>query len=128
MSDLLLYSDEELREELKRRAREHRANTPREIVYKEFEATIVEIYNVKCKFNGHTSYKPFDQWSFKVGDIVSDFKQAYPKDVYKLARGVFKKGDAPKVGDRVKLRYRKRVKSYEGFDMDRAKIVEIING
>jgi hypothetical protein len=128
MNDLLKYTDDQLREELKRRAIERRKNTPRELIYKEFEATIVEIYNVKCKFNGHTSYKPFDQWSFKVRDIVSDFPRVHRTEVYKLARGIFKKGDAPKVGDRVKLRYRKRVKGYEGFDMDKAKIVEIIIG
>lgn len=126
MNNLEQYSDDELRDELKRRATERRKNTPREIVYKEFEATIVEIRNVKCKFNGHTSYKPFDQWSYRVGDIVSDFNKAYPKDVYKLARGVFKKGDAPKVGDRVKLRYRKTKRGYEGFDMDKARIVGVV--
>lgn len=128
MSDLLVYSDEELREELKRRARERRANTSREIVYKEFEATIIHIYNVKQKYNGHTSYLPFEQWSFRVGDIVSDFPRIYCKDVYKLARGVFKKDNAPQVGDRVKLRYRRTKKGYEGFDMDNARIVEVIKG
>lgn len=126
MSDLLLYSDEELREELKRRARERRANTPREIVYKEFEATIVQIYNVKQKYNGHTSYLPFEQWSYRVDDVTSDLARMHYEDVYKLARGVFKKDNAPQVGDRVKLRYRKRKNSYEGFDMDKARIVEVI--
>lgn len=126
MSDLLLYSDEELREELKRRARERRANTPREIVYKEFEATIVQIYNVKQKYNGHTSYLPFEQWSYRVNEITSDLARMYPKEVYKLARGVFKKDNAPQVGDRVKLRYRRTKKGYEGFDMDKARIVEVV--
>ena len=126
MNDLLLYSDEELREELKRRARERRANTPKEIVYKEFEATIVQVYNVKQKYNGHTSYLPFEQWSYRVNDVTSDFVRIHYKDVYKLARGVFKKDKAPKVGDRVKLRYRRTKKGYEGFDMDKARIVEII--
>jgi hypothetical protein len=128
MRDLLLYSDDELREELKRRARERRANTPREIVYKEFEATIVQIYNVKQKYNGHTSYLPFEQWSYRVVDVMSDLVRMHYKDVYKLARGVFKKDNAPQVGDRVKLRYRRTKKGYEGFDMDKAKIVEIIIG
>lgn len=128
MSDLLLYSDEELREELKRRARERRANTPREIVQKEFEATVVQIYNVKQKYNGHTSYLPFEQWSYRVNDVTSDLVRMSYKDVYKLARGVFKKDNAPKVGDRVKLRYRRTKKGYEGFDMDKARIVEVIKG
>ena len=128
MKDLQKYTDEQLREELKRRARERRSNTPREIVYKEFEATIVQIYNVRQKYNGHTSYLPFEQWSYKVGDVTSDLARRHFKDVYKLARGVFKKGNAPQVGDRVKLRYRKRKNGFECFDMDNARIVEVIKG
>lgn len=126
MKDLQNYTDEQLREELKRRAIERRANTPREIVYKEFEATIVAIFNEKMKYNGHTSYLPFDQWSYKVGAIVSDFPCIHREKVYKLARGIFKKDNAPQVGDRVKLRYRRTKRIYEGFDMDKARIVEII--
>ena len=99
MNDLQNYTDDELREELNRRARERRANTPREIVYKEFEATIVQIYNVKQKYNGHTYYLPFEQWSYRVNDVTSDLVVMHYKDVYKLARGVFKKDKAPKVGD-----------------------------
>lgn len=126
MKDLQNYTDDQLREELKRRAKERRANTPREIVYKEFEAYIVQIDNVKQKYNGHTSYLPFEQWSYKVDGIVSDFPSINRSKVYKSARGVFKKDTAPRVGDRVKLRYRKSKNSYEGFDMDNARIVEII--
>lgn len=126
MNELKDYTDDQLREELKRRAKERRANTPREIVYKEFEAYIVQINNVKQKYNGHTSYLPFEQWSYKVDGIVSDFPSINRSKVYKSARGVFKKDTAPRVGDRVKLRYRKRKNSYEGFEMDNARIVEII--
>lgn len=124
MSDLLLYSDEELREELKRRAIERRKNTPREIVYREFEATIVQIYNVKQKYNGHTYYLPFEQWSYMVNDVTNDLARYYV--VYKLARGVFKKDNAPQVGDRVKLRYRRTKRGYEGFDIDKARIIEVV--
>ena len=126
MKDLQNYTDEQLRDELKRRARERRANTPREIIYKEFEATIMQVYNVKQKYNGHTSYLPFKQWSYRVKDIKSDLARMHPADVYKLARGVFKKDNAPIVGDRVKLRYRKTKRGYEGFDIDKARIVEIV--
>lgn len=126
MNDLLKYTDDQLREELKRRAIERRKNTPREIVYKEFEAHIVQINNVKQKYNGHTSYLPFEQWSYKVDGFISDFPSTNRNDVYKLARGIFKKDNAPQVGDRVKLRYRKRKNGYEGFDMDKARIVEIV--
>ena len=126
MNDLQNYTDEQLRDELKRRARERRANTPREIIYKEFEATIMQVYNVKQKYNGHTSYLPFEQWSYRVKDIKSDLARMHPADVYKLARGVFKKDNAPQVGDRVKLRYRKTKRGYEGFDIDKARIVEVV--
>lgn len=128
MNDLLKYTDDQLREELKRRARERRANTPREIVYKEFEATIVQVYNVKQKYNGHTYYLPFEQWSYRVNDVTSDFVRMHYGDMYKLARGIFKKDNAPQVGDRVKLRYRRTKRGYEGFDMDKARIVEVIKG
>lgn len=126
MNDLQNYTDEQLREELKRRAIERRKNTPREIVYKEFEATICEVLNVKQKYNGHTSYLPFEQWSYRVDVIVSDFPSINRSKVYKLYRGVFRKDNAPKVGDSVKLRYRRRKCAYEGFDMDNARIVEIV--
>lgn len=128
MQDLLKYTNEQLREELKRRAIERRKNTPREIVYKEFKATIVQVYNVKQKYNGHTYYLPFKQWSYRVNDVTSDFVRIHYKDVYKLARGVFKKDNAPQIGDRVKLRYRRTKKGYEGFDMDNARIVEVVKG
>lgn len=126
MEDLKRYTNDQLREELKRRAVERRQNTPREIIYKEFEATIMQVYNVKQKYNGHTSYLSFEQWSYRVKDIKSDLARMHPADVYKLARGVFKKDNAPIVGDRVKLRYRKTKRGYEGFDMDKARIVEIV--
>lgn len=126
MKDLQNYTDEQLREELKLRSIDRRKNTPREIVYKEFEATICEVLNVKQKYNGHTSYLPFEQWSFKVDDITSDLARLYYKDVFKLTRGVFKKSNAPKVGDRVKLRYRRRKSRCEFFDVDNARIIEVV--
>ena len=126
MNDLDQYTDDELRDELKRRAKERSANTPREIIYMEFDATICEVLNVKQKYNGYTSYLPFEQWSFKVDDITSDLARLHYKDVFKLARGVFKKSDAPKVGDRVKLRYRRRKNGFEFFDIDKARIVEVV--
>ena len=40
MKELKDYTEEELREELKRRVLERRKNTPRRIEYVEFEATV----------------------------------------------------------------------------------------
>lgn len=128
MKDLQNYTDDQLREELKRRAIERRKNTPREIVYKEFEATVYKVYNLKDTYNGRERFLPFSQWDYRVTDIVCDYKGVVISDVFRLACGVFTKSNAPKVGDRVKLRYRKTKRGYEGFDMDKARIVEIIRG
>ena len=43
-----------------------------------------------------------------------------------MKQGCFKRNNAPKIGDKVKLRYR-RTKGYEIFDLVKAKIVEIVN-
>lgn len=64
--------------------------------------------------------------SYRVTDIVCDYKGVVIPDVFRLACGVFTKSNAPKVGDRVKLRYRIHKKTFEGFDMAKARIVEII--
>lgn len=68
MKDLQNYTDDQLREELQRRAIERRKNTPRKIVYIEFEATVASLDNVICekldgsinigRFNfGNTGYR-----------------------------------------------------------------------
>ena len=52
--------------------------------------------------------------AFSVGAMAQADKQKEAKDY------------APKVGDRVRLRYRRTKKGFEAFDLDKAKIVEII--
>lgn len=126
MKELKDYTDDELRGELKRRAEERRRNTPREIVYKEFEATVKSVANTSTKYNGHISRKPFPLWLFRVGDCSSDIASQYEYREYKLKHNTFRKKDAPNVGDRVRLRYR-RTKSHESFDLYKAKIIEIIS-
>ena len=129
MKDLEQYTDDQLREELKRRARERRANTPREIVYKEFEATVASLDNVICKkLDGSIKYKPFQFWRYRLADCTSDLANQRLWNDYYLKHNVFKRDNAPKVGDRVKLRYRKTKKGHEVFDLNKAKIVEIIRG
>lgn len=60
MNELSKYTDEELREELKRRVQERRKNQKYEIVYVEFEATITKVDNtIGYKGNGDTKYAPF---------------------------------------------------------------------
>ena len=127
MKELKDYTDEQLREELKRRARERRANTPREIVYKEFEATVALLDNVIFeKLDGSMKYRPFQFWRYRLTDCTSDLANQHLWNDYYLKHNVFKLDNAPKVGDRVKLRYRKTKKGHEVFDLNKAKIVEII--
>lgn len=127
MKDLQNYTDEQLREELKRRARECRANTPREIIYKEFEATVAKLDNIKCeRLDGSIAYKPFQFWRYRLTDCTSNLPNQSPDRDYYLKYNTFKRDNAPKVGDRVRVRYRRTKKDYEVFDLHRAKIVEIV--
>lgn len=131
MKPLQDYTDDELREELKRRATERRKNTPREIIYVEFEATIKEIDNIFTRNyygKGLHKYKPFSLWKY----IIEDWTLACPNANQilngrrlELKQGLFKRNDSPQIGDRVKLRYR-RTKGHESFDIWKTKIVEIV--
>ena len=127
MKELKDYTDDQLREELKRRAIERRKSTPREIVYKEFEATVAKLDNIKCeRWDGSIAYKPFQFWRYRLTDCTSDLANQHLLNDYYLKHNVFKRDNAPKVGDRVKLRYRRTKKGHEVFDLNKAKIVEII--
>lgn len=126
MKELKDYTDEELRNELKRRAIEKRKNTPREVVYVEFEATIKEVDNKKGYYcSGKEWHKPFTSWRYEIEDWTTHVDIKYHND-FTLKQGCFKRDTAPKVGDRVKLRYRRTKKSAEIFDIHKAKIVEIV--
>lgn len=125
------YTDEELRNELKRRANERRKDTPREIVYVEFEATIKEIDNIFMADyygKGLHKYKAFSLWKYVIEDwtlTCPNANQILTGRRLELKQGIFKRDDSPKIGDRVKLRYR-RTKCNESFDIWKTKIVEII--
>lgn len=123
------YTDDELRNELKRRANERRKDTPREIVYVEFEATIKEIDNIFMKNyygKGLHKYKAFTLWKYILEDWTLDREHSTIESRgFELKPNTFKKNEAPQVGDRVKLRYR-RTKCNESFDIWKTKIVEII--
>lgn len=125
------YTDDELREELKRRAEERRKDTPREIVYVEFEATIKEIDNIFMADyygKGLHKYKAFSLWKYVIEDwtlTCPNANQILTGRRLELKQGIFKRDDSPQIGDRVKLRYR-RTKGCESFDIWKTKIVEII--
>lgn len=131
MEQLSKYTDEELRNELKRRANERRKDTPREIVYVEFEATIKEIDNIFMKNyygKGLHKYKAFSLWKYVIEDwtlACPNANQILTGRRLELKQGLFKRDNSPQVGDRVKLRYR-RTKCNESFDIWKTKIIEII--
>lgn len=125
MKDLYEYTDDELRAELKRRAIEKRKNTPRDIKYVEFEATIKYVNNIKNTWRNQVWYNQFSTWTFSLKDCTSELANKYPWKDYKLGKG-FNKSNYPKVGDVVKLRYRRTKKEHEVWDLSKAKIVEII--
>ena len=129
MKELKDYTDDELREELKRRVIERRKNTPRETIYVEFEATINKVDNIHIKnwngFGNH-KYKAFPFWRYKLEDWTLDREhQTIKSRSFELKPNTFKRNEAPQIGDRVKVRYR-RTKGHECFDIQKAKIVEII--
>lgn len=127
MKDFSIFTDEELREELRRRAVERRKNTPREIVYVEFEGTITHVDNIKERhIDGTVRYKPFVFWRYRISDCTSELANHRITDFYYLQQGAFKRSTTPNLGDRVKLRYRRTKRQYEVFDLSKAKIIEII--
>lgn len=113
------YTTEELREELKRRAKEARANAVREKPkYIELEAKIKNIH--------HCSYsKSFMQTEYS---ISTNDDRVKPYDInrkYKLKNGCFRKDNIPKVGDIVIISHllTKARNSFSGSD---AKIIRIV--
>lgn len=127
MKELKDYTEEELREELNRRVLERRKNTPRRIEYMEFEATVCGISNTWSNYQGTEFKRPFVLWTYQVKDCSIALANVRPENDYKLKGGVFNKSNAPKVGDRVRLRYRCTKGRSEPVDLARAKITEIVN-
>ena len=121
MKTLQEHTDEELREELKRRTKERRKNQKYEITYVEFEATIDKVDNTL----GYKK-KPFTLWKYSIKDCSLELANSYPWNYYYKKPGCFKRDNAPQIGDRVKLRYRKTKCGLEVFRLRKAKIIEII--
>lgn len=120
MENLKNYTDEQLREELKRRAQERRKSQKNEIKY-------IGIDNTQdYKANGDTKYKPFVFWKYRVNNCSYEFAERNNHiDEFYLKQGCFNRYNAPHIGDKVRLRYR-RTKGPEIFDLQEAKIIGII--
>ena len=118
--ELSEYTVEELRSELLRRRKRPEKYIPQ---YEEFEGVVVSIYERPGGFYAHNY----------VVQNEHPLQSKLCRDGYttfKLKQGCFKKANAPKVGDRVLLTYRKtqiRKKSgHEVFDFVRAKIIKVV--
>lgn len=129
MEELLKYTDEELRNELKRRASERKKNTKYVIEYGEFETTITNIDNIQCHYYNSVKYKPIALWRYTIDNcVVEGIDMKYHTSGYYVKQGCFKKDTMPKVGDKVILRYRKtKNKKYRIFDIKKSKIIKICN-
>lgn len=105
MENLKNYTDEELREELKRRAQERRKSQKHEIKYIDFEATVIGIDNTQgYKANGDTKYKPFVFWKYRVNNCSYEFAERNNHiDEFYLKQGCFNRYNAPHIGDKVRL-------------------------
>lgn len=104
------FTTDELRAELKRRATEARkaanANRDRNPKYLYADGTVIKVYDTSCGKN-----RPFSEWQFKVRIdeeyVVKYGIQSWGKERdLDVNRAKFKKHNAPKVGDRVRLKCR----------------------
>lgn len=120
------YTDEELRAELKRRVLAKRKIVRPELTYIEFEATVKSINTIDYYYTGgRPKFKPFIKWTYTLENGTSQLLQERTTEFY-LKQGTFNKGTSPKVGDRVKLRYRRTKRNAEIFDFITARIISIV--
>lgn len=118
--ELSNYSNEQLKAELKRRVNIARMKAIREKPkYYYWEGTVVEILR---------RYNRFAKWKFKIDSeelgASERFSYLNKWHAFEMLSGAFNMTTAPKVGDRVKLRYRV-VKSHFRSYRD-SKIVSVI--
>lgn len=113
------YTTKELREELKRRATEARANAVREKPkYIELEAKIKNIH--PCNYS-----KSFTQTLYNVS-IIDKESEVY--DIIfncKLKNGCFRKDNTPKIGDTVIVSHL-LTKARNSFNPNAAKIIRVV--
>lgn len=124
--DLKDYTTEELRAELKRRRVQAMKEAKKQIpAYKEFTATVKGLHNSWANINGYV---------YSVTDVEahnSDIKQELLNSImlkgFSLQANTFNKETAPKIGDKVLLRYKRhKTQKVEIFDFTKAKIVEVL--
>lgn len=113
--ELCDYTTEELRAELIRRRKKPTKHIPE---YVEFEGVVEKIYK--------------GRWIYSNSYVISGSHPLFQSRSreFKLKQPLFKVDTAPKVGDRVLLRYKKTKvhskKDYDIFDFLNAKIIKVI--
>lgn len=120
------YTTEELRAELKRRRTKTIKEAKKQIpAYKEFTATVERLKNSWGNINLYmysiTDAKPHNC------EIKSELFANISWRDFSLQQNTFNKANAPKIGDKVLLRYRRhKTCQAEIFDFTKAKIVEVL--
>ena len=126
-----LYTDEELREELKRRAKMKRINAirkPTEYIY--LKGIVYHIDNITYKGKNwkgeeYVKFKPYSQWRFRLEDMECEEPKALNWAFHSYFKCSLPKYKAPKLGDKVVIKIRKP-KIFTPSDVRNGKIIEII--
>lgn len=118
------YSDKELRDELKRRAKEHRTSNRKPTEYFNIIGVVGDIDNVLFKYRNKTRYMPYSKWGFKINNIESEVELPFNLNGH-CFRCALNKSDAPRIGDKVTIRCRK-TKKLSAYNICNSKIVSII--
>ena len=127
-----LYTDDELREELKRRAKLRRANAVRKpIEYIYLKGIVYHIDNINYqgknwKGEEYIKYKPYAHWTFRLEDMECDEPKALNWAFHSYFKCALPKYKAPKLGDKVIIKIRKP-KMFMPSNVREGKIVEIVN-
>lgn len=123
---LELYTDDELREELKRRAKMRRANAvrkPTEYIY--LKGIVYHIDNISYQDKNYIKYKPYAHWKFRLEDMECNEPKALNWAFHTYFKCSLPKYKAPKVGDKVVIKIRKP-KVFMPSNVRDSKIIEII--
>lgn len=97
------FTDEQLREELKRRAKEKRVLQGRkETEYIYLKGVVVKIDNLACTWGGKVKHKPYSLWEYRLTGLECDEPRVvnwcFHEPKFKCA---LRKAESPKIGDKV---------------------------
>lgn len=122
-----IYTDEELRAELKRRAkarRETQGRKPTEYIY--LKGIVYHIDNIWWQREDKIKYKAYAHWNFKLADMECDEPKVLNWAFHTEFKCALPKCKAPKVGDKVLIKIRK-TKMLMPSNVRGSKIIEVIS-